>query len=317
MGCDGLDREHVREIVDEVALEELERRVDAVLAVLGGAEAVDVAAATGVAPALVVRWVELFLGGGRARMAGREQRPPTEDSERFLAMAAHEFLTPITIIRGWTTLLAEQDVDPAVSAQALRAIEAAAGKLERISRDVLDSAAVAMGRFRVVLSLLDARAVVTASVAALASERFDLRPGPPVWVTADEGRLGQIVDNLLRNALVHGGTEGIDVDVVTAGDHAVLTVVNGGEPPTYEAAAHLFEPFVRSDMSRGAGLGLYVVRALVVAHGGTIGVDVGDDRRTRFWVRLPVAGPTSSLLVTGTPRDRPIPPHQTTSEVPP
>lgn len=317
MGEDGVDGTVAHERTDEVVPDDLELRVDAVLAVLGGAEATAVAAATGVAPALVVRWTELFLAGGRDRLAGREQGRTTEDRDRFLAMAAHEFLTPITIIRGWAMTLLEADVEPEVTVQALGAIDAATRKLERISRDVLDSASVAMGRFRVVTTRLDMRAVVAASVSALASDRLDLRPGPPAWVSADEDRLGQIVDNLLRNGLVHGGDEGIDVDIVTSGDHVVLTVVNGGEPPTYEEAAHLFEPFVRSDTSRGAGLGLYVVRALVVAHGGTIGVDVGDDRRTRFWVRLPVEGPKTSLLVTGPPRDRPIPAHQTTSEVPP
>ena len=129
--------------------------------------------------------------------------------------------------------------------------------------------------------------------------RLTLQAAPdPVIVSADGGRLRQVIDNLIGNALQHTppGT------LVTVGVHSVpgygeFTVADNGPGMTAEQASRVFERFYRTDdvrsrSSGGTGLGLSIAAALVDAHGGTITVDPrppGDG--ATFRVRLPLAMP--------------------------
>jgi signal transduction histidine kinase len=98
----------------------------------------------------------------------------------------------------------------------------------------------------------------------------------------DGERLRKVVRNLLANALQHGAQDAkVVLSVIDLGDRALLTVVNRGEPIPAELREHLFDPF-----RRGAGLGLYVVKAIVEAHHGSVEVD-SDRVRTVFGVTLP------------------------------
>jgi signal transduction histidine kinase len=109
----------------------------------------------------------------------------------------------------------------------------------------------------------------------------------------DGGRLAQVLSNLLGNALQHGDVDR-PVDVVARGDGAdvVLAVHNAGPPIPKAALSDIFEPMVRHvrDARRapsGLGLGLYIAKELVTAHGGKIGVTSTAAGGTTFTVRLP------------------------------
>jgi len=110
----------------------------------------------------------------------------------------------------------------------------------------------------------------------------------------DESRLGQLLDNLVGNAVQHSPEDTpVEVKVVGMPDGVTLTVRNEGPPVPLEERATLFEPFKRGKRASGdgLGLGLYIARQIVVAHGGRISVESGVGLGTRFIVWLPRHAP--------------------------
>lgn len=124
---------------------------------------------------------------------------------------------------------------------------------------------------------------------------FDFHVEGDAWGEWDRTRILEVVDNLLSNAIKHGSRgQPIDVTVRSDGDDVVLAVHNGGAPIPAELVPVLFDPFrraARSDHRHGElkshGLGLYIVREIVVSHGGTIDVSSTSEAGTTFTVRLP------------------------------
>jgi PAS domain S-box-containing protein len=114
--------------------------------------------------------------------------------------------------------------------------------------------------------------------------------------TWDESRLGQLLDNLLGNALQHSPEDTpVEVKLSGAADGITLSVRNEGPPVPMEERASLFEPFKRGKRASGdgLGLGLYIARQIVVAHGGRISVESGVGLGTRFIIWLPLHAPGS------------------------
>jgi two-component system OmpR family sensor kinase len=124
----------------------------------------------------------------------------------------------------------------------------------------------------------------------------------PVEIRGDEGRLRQVIDNLLANVRAHtpSGTS-VVVRVGVDGDDAVISVIDDGPGLAPADAARVFERFYRVDASRsrqrgGAGLGLAIVQAIVTAHGGRVTLTTQPGRGATFTVRLPMprAQPTTT-----------------------
>ncbi|MHB8487588.1 MAG: sensor histidine kinase [Candidatus Dormibacteria bacterium] len=117
------------------------------------------------------------------------------------------------------------------------------------------------------------------------------------WVSGNQGRLEQVVSNLLSNALRYTEAKGeVSLRVATSGDQAVLEVVDTGIGIAPDDLRHIFTRFWRGDRSRsratgGTGIGLAIVRALVRAHDGRIDVDSTTGRGSRFRVVLPALIP--------------------------
>jgi signal transduction histidine kinase len=108
----------------------------------------------------------------------------------------------------------------------------------------------------------------------------------------DGERLGQVVSNLVANALQHGAPSApVEVRLATRGASAVLEVHNSGPAIPPELRAVLFEPYRRGPAKgrkpRGLGLGLYITRQIVLAHGGDVAVTSSDEGGTTFAVTLP------------------------------
>ena len=225
------------------------------------------------------------------------QRARSEDRLRsFLADASHELRTPLTSIQGYAELLRKEALaDPAARGRALSRIEKEAARMGMLVGDLALLAREGEGpeppRSRVDLAAVAAEAVADAGTID-ASRPIALHAPSEVPVAGDDARLGQLVHNLLGNALRHtpAGTP-VEVGVAAQGERAVLEVRDRGPGMTAEQAGHVFDRFYRGDGDRldgGSGLGLFIVASLARSFGGEATVDTALGRGSTFQVVLPL-----------------------------
>jgi two-component system OmpR family sensor kinase len=229
------------------------------------------------------------------------QRDATEERlRRFLADASHELRTPLTSIRGYAELFRRgADKRPEDLAKVMRAIEDEAARMSRLVEDLLLLArlddARPLERHPVALDDLAERAIDAARAAEpgrLIQFEFAERP---LVIEGDEGRLRQVIDNLLANVRRHTPADApAFVSLRSAGDQVVLTVEDTGPGIAPADRELVFGRFARPDAAPGrengsAGLGLAIVRSIVAAHGGAINIRSARPHGSIFEVRLPVA----------------------------
>jgi signal transduction histidine kinase len=170
-----------------------------------------------------------------------------------------------------------------------------ARRLQALTRDVLDTQRVESGHLVHVLEPLDLADLVTSAVLAaraLSPERtFDLRvPAEPVVIDGDADRLHQVLANLLDNAQKSSPVvEAIEVELTVDGGAAELAVRDHGAGIAASSLERIFDKFVRErgDAVSGTGLGLYIARQVVEAHGGRIWAESEEGAGAAFRVRLP------------------------------
>ncbi len=211
---------------------------------------------------------------------------PVED---YLAVVMHELRTPLTAARAGLNVLAKPDLDLAMRHQVADTVLARLRGMDRMCQDVLDTVAVATGRSRLEPERLDLAALLreTCSLHSIAApERL------PVIVDVDPARLQQALSALLTHVQRYAVPTGHDVALQVVADAALITVRAAGVRLSPREAAALFEPFGAAARADGNGLALYVVRTLVVASGGQVGVAGSADHEpdaTIFWIRLPLS----------------------------
>ncbi|KVH48399.1 hypothetical protein WJ39_13890 [Burkholderia diffusa] len=218
----------------------------------------------------------------------------------FLAAMSHEIRTPLNAFLGNLELLSHTSLD-AKQRDRLATIRAASESLLSIIRDVLDFSKIEAGEMafeQLVFPVLD---VIDRSVAvfAPAARAKGLTMCVRVQCSADQPmrgdptRLGQILNNLLDNAIKFTARGAITIDVAVAASFLKLSVRDTGIGIAPERRAALFQPFVQADRSinrrfGGTGLGLALCQRLTAAMGGTIDIDGGPGAGSRFTVRLPI-----------------------------
>ncbi|WP_440696967.1 sensor histidine kinase [Clavibacter nebraskensis] len=228
--------------------------------------------------------------------------------DEFLATVSHELRTPLTSIVGYLDLLDELH-DPVHMgiATELAVIQRNVDQLSTIIGSLLAGAdhAPALVRGRVDMTAMVDGAVRAA--AARAEERglaLHARVEPAVLVDGDAGRLAQVVDALLSNALAFTPSGRIDVVLAREGEDAVLSVVDTGVGLSEEDQRHAFDRFFRAQSARdgavpGLGLGLSIADRTVAAHGGRLRIASRLGHGTRVVASVPAL-----------PRDdAPTPPH--------
>jgi signal transduction histidine kinase len=225
-----------------------------------------------------------------------------ESQRRFVADASHELRTPLTSLEGLSELLlmGADRGDSRVVQRTVRAMHGELGRLGRLVADLLTlsrpEAAPAGGA-----PPLDAGTVlagVAEQLEPLAAERgvsLVVQAAPDLWVAANADRLKQVILNLVDNALRYtpaGGTVTLrgGQDAVNGG--VCLEVADTGPGIAPADLPHVFDRFYRGDLSRAratgnSGLGLAIVRNIVEAHGGRIGVESTPGQGARFMVTLP------------------------------
>lgn len=233
------------------------------------------------------------LGSAFNRMAETIER---EDGLRraFAADVAHELRTPLAIVQGELEALVDGVEEP--TSERLASLQEETLRLARIVADVETLAAAESAQFRLQRERLDLADVAREAIAGLQSQAeasglqvtTHLQPTP---VEADRARLGQVVRNLLGNAIKFtppGGS--VEISAAPSDGEALLVVEDTGPGFTEDEAPHLFERFWRGRSARstdGSGVGLAVVSELVAAHGGRIQASPRPGGGARFTVRLP------------------------------
>jgi len=221
--------------------------------------------------------------------------------DEFLASISHEFRTPLTSIRGYAELLQEEDL-VAEQRDYVNVIDRNSARLVGLVDDLLVMAQIQSGGLplelgEVVLNDLIARAGEAAKPFA-ASKHIDLDIDTEreiVTTRADADRLGQVLDNLVSNAIKYtpdGG--GVSIRMTHTGDAATIAVSDTGIGIPQDEQAQMFGRFFRTSNARdsgivGSGLGLAITRGIVEAHGGTIGFDSVEGVGTTFRLTVPLS----------------------------
>jgi signal transduction histidine kinase len=234
----------------------------------------------------------------RAEFVANEARARAEVAARdsFLSVAAHELKTPITTAKAAAQLLRRSfrprdDLDP-TQTRSLQLIEEQVEKLSQLVTRLLETVQIQGERFAIVKEPTDVAKLVRSAV-----ERLDSPAKPVISLTAprslvmqiDPLRFDQVLTNLLGNAIKFGPPgETIAVHLESEGAGLRLSVSDRGPGVPKDRRHQLFERFFQANPDRsGMGLGLFITKEIVEAHGGTIAAEFPDSGGSRFTVTLP------------------------------
>ncbi|MGH2352577.1 MAG: sensor histidine kinase, partial [Chloroflexota bacterium] len=225
----------------------------------------------------------------------------------FFTAMSHELRTPLSAIKGAAEVLLDDDL-PATQQRFVQTIHRNADRLSRLVTDLLDLSKLESGRIELRLARADLNEIVADAVAAL--EPVAARDGQRLVaralqetlpLTADHGRLEQIVANLVSNACQYTPAGGeIVVTTWAEGDEICLSVADNGVGISTADQQHLFDKFYQgvnalTHKRGGSGLGLAIVKHLVESHGGRISVQSKLGLGSTFTVRLPIKPPEATL----------------------
>jgi signal transduction histidine kinase/HAMP domain-containing protein len=218
----------------------------------------------------------------------------------LVATVAHEFRTPLTSLRMAVHLLAEETVGPLTAKQAdlVFAAREECDRLQAIVDELLDLSRIEADRMELRTNTRDPEELVaealdaqrSAAAAKQVTLRSELLPGMPA-VEVDRERIGLVFANLIGNAIHHGPAEGtVTVRASVVGDHMRFEVSDEGPGVPKELHEVIFDKYTRAPgaASGGAGLGLFIARENVRAHGGEIGIAAGGPGAT-IWFTVKIA----------------------------
>lgn len=223
----------------------------------------------------------------------------------FISTVSHELRTPLTSIGGYAKLLAAGDAGPVTDTQRefLYIIDTNVVRLTHLINDILDLDKLELGKMEIEREPQDLAAVLKDcrdTFGIVASQKgLELRyrvASPLPAVLGDYGRLVQLFMNLLSNAIKYTPRGFVEVEAEASEIAITVRVRDSGVGLTEEEREKLFQKFYRTrsglaSAEGGTGLGLVIVRGLVEAHGGTIGVESEPGQGTCFTVTIPAASP--------------------------
>ncbi|MCS7060903.1 MAG: ATP-binding protein [Anaerolineae bacterium] len=229
-------------------------------------------------------------------------READEMKSTFVSIVSHELKTPVALIKGYASTLRRQDArwDEQTVRESLQVIEEESDRLARLIDDLLDATRVQSGNFRLTPVEMELDDLVRNVVRKFQSQtkRHTLIADVPAdlpMVYADEARITQVLSNLLSNAIKYSPEGGeIRVSSTVTPKEVIISVSDQGPGISPEDQKHLFTRFFRANnaltrKTQGAGLGLYLSKAIIEAHGGRIWVESDGQHGARFSFSLPRA----------------------------
>jgi PAS domain S-box-containing protein len=228
------------------------------------------------------------------------------EKDELISVVSHELRTPLTSIMGYLELVLTEGEEGGLSdvcRDFLLVAQRNSQRLQRLVEDLLFVSSAEAGRATLALGAIDLAAVVRDAVdAALPSASAG---GVALSVSGEAGgtaiadvhRVAEVIENLLSNAVKFTPQGGrVDVEVSSDVDTVAVRVLDTGRGIAEQDARRLFERFFRASDAEGlpgAGLGLSIAKAIVEAHGGSIGVESREGEGTSFEVRLRRSGPAA------------------------
>jgi len=211
-------------------------------------------------------------------------RTAEEIKSTFISIVSHELRTPVALIKGYASTLRRDDAkwDKHTISDSLAVIEEEADRLSKMIDDLLDASRLQAGGLS-----LNRADVSLATVAGRVAERFRIQSKKHTITTdfperfpvilADETRIEQVIANLVSNALKYAAKGEIKISGNVRSEQVVVCVSDEGPGIEAKDLPHIFDRFYRSTnavkQTKGAGLGLYLARAIIEAHGGRIWAD--------------------------------------------
>ena len=222
--------------------------------------------------------------------------------DQFIGVLSHDLRAPLAAVTTGAALLALPEDNPERRGRVVTRILNSAQRMERLIGDLLDLTRARLGG---TIPLKRRRADLKEVCEEVMLESGASRPEAALRLDTrgnlvgnwDTDRLAQVVSNLVGNAIQYGEGTPVTLTAEEEGSAVILAVHNDGAPIPPAMSRSIFEPLARGNGEGGAhsiGLGLFIARAIVSAHGGEIGVRSSSDRGTTFTVRLPKSNSTDS-----------------------
>jgi hypothetical protein len=231
-----------------------------------------------------------------------ERERAERDRADLVSTVAHELRSPLTSVKGFTaTLLNKWDrFNDEQRKLMLQTVNADADRVTRLISELLDVSRIDADRLELHKQVVDVPAAVRRVVdgrlaAGEPADRFRVEVAgelPEVWVDPD--KLDQVLANLIDNAVRHGAGE-VTIEVAPLGDGVSVAVSDQGEGVAPDIRGLVFRRFWRAGRRGGTGLGLYIVKGLVEAHGGEVGVGEAASGGASFRVTFPAGTPAFAL----------------------
>jgi PAS domain S-box-containing protein len=227
-------------------------------------------------------------------------READEIKSTFVSVISHELKTPVALIQGYAETLLRKDArwDPRTREESLEVILEEADRLHHLIDNLLDASRLEAGKLP-----LEREPLFVDTLAERVVERFRTQtdvhdievefPSDFPDIEGDPRRLEQVLNNLLSNAIKYSPEGGrIEITGRSTDEEVVVTVTDQGVGIPFEEQPHIFESFFRGSreyqqQTAGAGLGLYLAKAIVEAHGGQIWVESNPGEGASFSFALP------------------------------
>jgi len=228
------------------------------------------------------------------------ERQQEEQRSTFISVISHELQTPIAIIKGYASTLARSDVrfERESVRSRLQAVEEEADRLNKLVGNLLYASRIQAGGIQMELAPLDLSNLVQNVTHRLqvkspgVTVKVNLPPNLPT-VMADRDRIEEVLENLLDNAVKYSPDKPVVTVIGRAtGDEVIVSVSDAGMGISLREQEQIFDRFYRvgntmTSSLQGAGLGLYICRAIVEAHGGRIWVESALHQGSTFLFSLP------------------------------
>lgn len=237
------------------------------------------------------------------RTSNEQLQKLDEAKDEFVSMASHQLRTPLTSVKGYISMVLEGDAGKisAVQRQLLSEAFTSSERMVHLINDFLNVSRLQTGKFMLEIKPIDLAKVVAQEVDSLQTTagarglklQYKVPKVFPV-LYIDEGKIRQVIMNFIDNAIYYSSEEtSIRIELTSEGGDAVLKVHDTGIGVPKAEQAHLFTKFFRATNARkqrpdGTGVGLFLAKKVIVAHGGTMVFESVEGEGSTFGFRLPI-----------------------------